>query len=130
MISVQEIDLIHSRIKSVANLGLVRFAGHLNRLCLRQNHIRLIDSEIIGALVNLEDLDLYDNKIKEVGDALSTLTKLTSVGGCLRWPIHGTDFCGQDAGFIFQPSACYTGLPTASSKPQDRLLCARSDIDY
>lgn len=75
--SLKEIELIHSRLSSVSNLGLPRFAGHLRKLCLRQNYISVLDPEIFGTLKLLEDLDLYDNKIKHVGDALNSLSQLS-----------------------------------------------------
>lgn len=73
----QEIDLIHSRIKAISSLGLQRFGPTLKRLCLRQNHIKSLDTEVMRALVNLSELDMYDNKIKDVGDALDSLVNVT-----------------------------------------------------
>ncbi|KAI0691521.1 hypothetical protein C8T65DRAFT_711482 [Cerioporus squamosus] len=63
----EDIDLNHSRLSSasVEKLGLPRFGEHLKRLCLRQNLIS-----------HLEDLDLYDNKIKHIGSAFNNLTNL------------------------------------------------------
>jgi protein phosphatase 1 regulatory subunit 7 len=58
------------------NLGLTRFARTLERLCLRQNFITSLDPEIFHELTELDELDLYDNKIKDVGDALIKSTKL------------------------------------------------------
>lgn len=76
---MQDIDLNHSRLNSasVEKLGLPRFHEHLKRLCLRQNLISHIDPAVFGPLTQLEDLDLYDNKIKHVGTAFNNLTKLT-----------------------------------------------------
>jgi protein phosphatase 1 regulatory subunit 7 len=56
---------------------LQRFAGHLRRLCLRQNVVSFLDPEVFHQLQKLEELDLYDNKIKAVGDALNQLSSLT-----------------------------------------------------
>lgn len=70
-------DLVHSRISSLENLRLGRFADHLHRLCLRQNFISHLDPEVFSLLTKLEELDLYDNKIKTVGDALNAMSKLT-----------------------------------------------------
>jgi len=67
----QELDLIHARIKSCSHLRLPRFAQHLTRLCLRQNFIAVLDEADFGPLDNLQELDLYDNKIKALGDALA-----------------------------------------------------------
>lgn len=67
---------MHARLSSLAPLRLQRFAGHLRRLCLRQNAISFLDSEVFRQLQKLEELDLYDNKIKTIGDALDELTSL------------------------------------------------------
>ncbi|TFK72913.1 L domain-like protein [Pluteus cervinus] len=72
----EELDLIHSRIDSIATLHLPRFAPYLKKLCLRQNDISFLDPEVFEVLVNLEELDLYDNKVKHVGRALDKLDKL------------------------------------------------------
>ncbi|KAH9945243.1 L domain-like protein [Epithele typhae] len=79
--NTEDIELIHARLNSasVEKLGLPRFGGHLKRLCLRQNFITHVNSEVFGALTALEDLDLYDNKIKHVGTALNTLKSLVSL---------------------------------------------------
>lgn len=73
----QELDLVHSRLKSISNLGLQRFGPTLKRLCLRQNHIKALDPEVMGTLTNLVDLDLYDNKIKDLGESLDSLVNVT-----------------------------------------------------
>lgn len=67
---------MHLRIGSLANLRLQRFSKHLRRLCLRQNVITLLDPETFHALTNLEELDLYDNKVKHLGNALEKLSNL------------------------------------------------------
>jgi protein phosphatase 1 regulatory subunit 7 len=68
---------VHSRLRSISSLGLQRFGPTLKRLCLRQNNIKTLDSEVTKALVNLTELDLYDNKIKDLGDALDSLVYVT-----------------------------------------------------
>lgn len=68
---------MHARVSSLAPLRLQRFAGHLRRLCLRQNAVSFLDPEVFCQLGKLEELDLYDNKIKTVGDALDQLSSLT-----------------------------------------------------
>jgi protein phosphatase 1 regulatory subunit 7 len=73
----KELDLVHSRLSSLDRFRLPRFAAHLQRLCLRQNFISALDPKIFSALTKLVELDLYDNKIKTIGDALSNLTALT-----------------------------------------------------
>jgi hypothetical protein len=70
---IQEIDLVHARLNTLANLRLPRFANHLKKLCLRQNFLRNIEEESLAPLLHLEDLDLYDNQIKHVGHALEKL---------------------------------------------------------
>ncbi|KAF8841760.1 L domain-like protein [Paxillus ammoniavirescens] len=74
-----ELELVHAQISSLAPLRLQRFAGHLKRLCLRQNAISFLDPEVFHRLVGLEELDLYDNKIKDVDDALDKLSSLTTL---------------------------------------------------
>jgi protein phosphatase 1 regulatory subunit 7 len=57
-------------------LRLHRFASHLRKLCLRQNHVSHLDPALFALLIKLEELDLYDNKIKTPGDALTALSNL------------------------------------------------------
>ena len=75
--SLQEIELIHSKLNSISRLGLQRFGPHLRKLCLRQNFLLQLDPEVVQSLVELEDLDLYDNKIKSLDDSLSSMKKLS-----------------------------------------------------
>ncbi|KAG2060844.1 L domain-like protein [Suillus hirtellus] len=72
-----ELELVHSRLSSLANLRLDRFARHLKKLCLRQNAISYLDPDIFKLLTQLEELDLYDNKLKTLGDALDNMSALT-----------------------------------------------------
>jgi protein phosphatase 1 regulatory subunit 7 len=72
----EELDLVHSRLFSLERLRLSRFATHLRRLCLRQNFIATLDPEVFSHLSRLVELDLYDNKIKHVDDALNNLKEL------------------------------------------------------
>lgn len=74
---VQDLELIHARVTSLTPLRLQRFAGHVKRLCLRQNAVSFLDPEVFCQLQKLEELDLYDNKLKVVGDALDQLSLLT-----------------------------------------------------
>ncbi|KAG9089247.1 hypothetical protein FRC07_012377, partial [Ceratobasidium sp. 392] len=53
----EDIDLVHARLHTLANLRLPRFGPHLKRLCLRQNFVAEVGEEDIGALVLLEELD-------------------------------------------------------------------------
>ncbi|QRW04079.1 protein phosphatase 1 regulatory subunit 7 [Ceratobasidium sp. AG-Ba] len=75
----EDIDLVHARLHTLANLRLPRFGAHLKRLCLRQNFVAEIGDQDIGALVKLEELDLYDNRLKSVGGALDNLKDLKGV---------------------------------------------------
>ncbi|KAL0570211.1 protein phosphatase regulatory subunit Sds22 [Marasmius crinis-equi] len=75
----EELELIHSRIGSLDELRLPRFAPYLKKLCLRQNHISVLDPEVFQQLTKLEELDFYDNKIKDVGTAFNELSKLSRV---------------------------------------------------
>jgi protein phosphatase 1 regulatory subunit 7 len=70
---------VHSRIGNLDELRLPRFANHLKKLCLRQNHVSRLDPEVFHQLTKLEELDLYDNKIKDPGTALDNLKNLTFV---------------------------------------------------
>ncbi|KAJ8072742.1 protein phosphatase regulatory subunit Sds22 [Marasmius tenuissimus] len=73
----EELELVHSRIGSLDELRLPRFAQHLKKLCLRQNHISRLDPEVFHQLTKLEEVDLYDNKVKDVGTALDELSNLS-----------------------------------------------------
>ncbi|KAG8827992.1 hypothetical protein FRB91_003743 [Serendipita sp. 411] len=66
----EEIDLAKSRLASCAHLGIPRFANHLKNLCLRANYLSSIEPEVFGPLVNLEEIDFYDNRLKALGNAL------------------------------------------------------------
>lgn len=72
----EEIDLIHARLHSLDALRLPRFSSHLKRLCLRQNFITKVGNEDVGTLKKLEELDLYDNKVKHLGSGLDGLEEL------------------------------------------------------
>ena len=63
---VQDLQLQHLRLKSasIPPLQLHRFSRHLKRLCLRQNEISSpLPAEAFRDLNELEDLDLYDNRL-------------------------------------------------------------------
>lgn len=53
---------------------------------MRQNFIAEIGDEDVGALVGLEELDLYDNKLKGVGSALDKMVDLK----CVSYPFPHT----------------------------------------
>lgn len=50
----------------------------LKRLGLRQNQLTCLPDEVFGALAELEDLDVYDNRLTTL-DGLAPLTALTFV---------------------------------------------------
>lgn len=70
---------MHSRIKSLANLRLPRFAAYLKKLCLRQNLISHLDPDIFHQLTLLEELDLYDNRIRHIHASFDKLQGLKYV---------------------------------------------------
>ncbi|CAE6435403.1 unnamed protein product [Rhizoctonia solani] len=87
-------DLVHARLHHLDALRLPRFKDHLKRLCLRQNFVAHIGADDIGSLTKLEELDVYDNKLKGVGDALDTLTDLKTLDlsfNLLRSVPHGLE---------------------------------------
>ncbi|KIY68170.1 L domain-like protein [Cylindrobasidium torrendii FP15055 ss-10] len=57
-----EIDLVHCRLSAIPP-SLSRFAG-LKRLCVRQNQLAEIPADLFPADGVLEELDTYDNKLK------------------------------------------------------------------
>lgn len=72
----QEIDVQHSRVKSIPALRLERFKK-IERLCLRQNFIHSIDlPEDIAP--TLRELELYDNLISHI-KGLESFTELRSL---------------------------------------------------
>ncbi|KAJ7284932.1 L domain-like protein [Mycena rebaudengoi] len=73
----EDLELVHLRIGSLAPLRLPRFGGHLKKLCLRQNFISHLDPDIFHPLIKLQELDLYDNKVKRVENALEKMPELS-----------------------------------------------------
>ncbi|KAI0033556.1 L domain-like protein [Vararia minispora EC-137] len=72
----EELDLVHARLSALDALCLERFGPYLRRLCLRQNFIMFLDPNVFHKLTKLEELDLYDNKLKGVGLALDAMSEL------------------------------------------------------
>lgn len=68
--------MINARLVGLQQLRLARFGGHLKKLCLRQNLINSLNPETFNTLGVLEELDLYDNRLKHVDGALDACTKL------------------------------------------------------
>ena len=75
--NAQELELVHCRLKALDELHLERFAASLRRLCLRQNAISKLNPEVFHQLTKLEEVDFYDNKLKDVGDAFDKLSVVT-----------------------------------------------------
>ncbi|KAJ2645429.1 protein phosphatase regulatory subunit Sds22, partial [Coemansia sp. RSA 1250] len=70
------VELMHSRLSSIAELNLAQFAN-LEYLGLRQNFV--VDMTPLAELSpTLRELDMYDNRIKHI-DGLEPLTQLRSV---------------------------------------------------
>jgi protein phosphatase 1 regulatory subunit 7 len=82
---------LHSRLTSLKSLRLGRFAEHLTKLGLRQNLVSFLDPDIFSVLTNLEELDLYDNRVKTVGHALNNLSKLKCVVSLPLTPVFTDD---------------------------------------
>ncbi|WVW84763.1 hypothetical protein I302_106798 [Kwoniella bestiolae CBS 10118] len=62
----EDLQLQHLRLKSssIAPLNIPRFSKYLKRLCLRQNEITSpLPSGVFEGLSELEELDLYDNRL-------------------------------------------------------------------
>ena len=73
----QDLDLTHSSLDDalLLQLQIPRFK-QLKRLGLRQNQLTCLPAEVFGGLAELEDLDLYDNRLTTL-DGLGPLTGLT-----------------------------------------------------
>jgi protein phosphatase 1 regulatory subunit 7 len=73
---LQNIQLLHAKVSSVPALRLPRFAKTLKTLCLRQNAITELDPAEFSPLTELEDLDIYDNQVRDLGTALEGMPRL------------------------------------------------------
>lgn len=74
----ESIDLIHCRISHLHSLKLERFTK-LRRLCLRQNQIKKLEELPSALKEEIEELDVYDNLIKKIGNALEGFERLKSL---------------------------------------------------
>ncbi len=68
--STTDIDLVHCRLNALPP-SLSRFHS-LTRLCVRQNQLTSIPSDLFPASGTLQELDCYDNKLKNDSLSLST----------------------------------------------------------
>ena len=75
--NAEYLDLIHLKIRSIEDLGLERFPK-LQALCLRQNQIESM-AAVSRLPVDLEELDLYDNRINHISSAVNNLTRLQNL---------------------------------------------------
>jgi protein phosphatase 1 regulatory subunit 7 len=71
------IELIHSKIRTMEDLELERFKS-LKSLVLRQNLLDSI-SEIKNASDDLEEFDVYDNRIKHISSHVNDKVNLTTL---------------------------------------------------
>lgn len=72
-----ELDVSHLKVRSIRALGLSRFAK-VKSVCFRQNIITSMDGlEELPA--DLEELDLYDNRIEHIGHTSHFTTSMTSL---------------------------------------------------
>ncbi|AAS52788.1 AER104Wp [Eremothecium gossypii ATCC 10895] len=72
------IDLVHLKIESLEALDLHRFKK-LERLYLRQNLIESISEVEVLPAETVEELDLYDNRIKHISRNVNKLVNLKSL---------------------------------------------------
>lgn len=74
----QVINLVHLKIRSLEDLKLYRFK-RLTTLCLRQNLIESVSEVEVLPVETIEDLDLYDNRIKHISSNVNKLVNLESL---------------------------------------------------
>ncbi|SCU97645.1 LAFA_0G12464g1_1 [Lachancea sp. 'fantastica'] len=74
----EAVELVHLRIQSIEDLELHRFQ-HLKTLCLRQNLIESMSEVEVLPAATMEEIDLYDNKIKHISSSVNRLTELKSL---------------------------------------------------
>lgn len=75
---VEAIELVHLRIQSMEDLNLYRFY-RLRALCLRQNLIESMSEVDVLPIETMEDIDLYDNRIKHISSNINKLVNLKSL---------------------------------------------------
>lgn len=72
------IDLVHLKVQALEHLNLVRFKK-LRKLFLRQNLIDSITELEVLPLDLMEEIDLYDNRIKHISKSVNLLLNLKSL---------------------------------------------------
>lgn len=126
--SIQEIDLARARLSSCAHLGIPRFAAHLKNICLRANFLQTLEEDVFGPLDILEELDLYDNRIKALGPALKNKASLRYILylTLIEFVSHHCGPAQSSRPLIQSPPSCprrVAGHPCPSSS----LLCSEQD---
>lgn len=74
----ENIELVHLRIGSLEELNLTRF-HQLKYLCVRQNFIESISEVDVLPDDTVEDLDFYDNKIKHISKYINKFMNLKNL---------------------------------------------------
>ena len=72
------VDLVHLKILALEDLNLFRFKN-LKRLFLRQNLIESIAELEVLPLENMEEIDLYDNRIKHISKSVNLFPNLKTL---------------------------------------------------
>lgn len=75
---IKSIDLVHLKIKSMEDLNLYRFK-ELKQLFLRQNLIETISEVDVLPSETMQELDLYDNRIKHISKYVNKLVNLKTL---------------------------------------------------
>lgn len=74
----ENIYLVHLKIRALEDLNLIRFTK-LNSLCLRENLIESISEVDSLPVETMEDIDLYDNRIKHISKYINKLINLKNL---------------------------------------------------
>lgn len=72
------IDLVHLKVQALEDLNLIRFKN-LKRLYLRQNLIESIAELEVLPLEKMEEIDLYDNRIKHISKSVNLFPNLKTL---------------------------------------------------
>lgn len=75
---IKYLDLIHLKIGSLEDLNLSRFK-ELESLCLRQNLLTSMSAVSELPAETMEELDLYDNRINHISSHVNKLVNLTNL---------------------------------------------------
>ena len=108
-------------------MRLSRFAPFLKKLCLRQNFLTVLPSDDFQPLVHLEELDLYDNKVKELGNSLDGMKELVWVSILPVRQSFDHRIC-QCVGSLIQLDSFDPSLPLLAVIVADLVLGSEQDI--